>query len=93
MVVYLDENEFQIFNNSYTHYTRENEDYEIIKLYGFDAVPARDVCGLYIDLNYEKKPRAKKSGNCVETLISRLMLNSLYGKFGSKQFAKTKCSK
>lgn len=44
----------------------------------------------YIDYWYEQKTEAKRTGNKGLEKIAKLMLNSLYGKFGARQKGKSK---
>lgn len=44
----------------------------------------------YVDEWFEKKTKAKEEGNPGMTLIAKLMLNSLYGKFGARLEGKSK---
>lgn len=44
----------------------------------------------YVDIWYEKKKEAKRDGNKQLSFMSKLMLNSLYGKFGSNPIKTSK---
>lgn len=44
----------------------------------------------YIDYWFEQKSKSKKEGNSGMTLIAKLMLNSLYGKFGARPDGRSK---
>lgn len=59
--------------------------YEVEDLYYHDGYKFKEVVGLfssYIDFWIDKKNEAKKNQNGALYLIAKLMLNSLYGKFG-----------
>ncbi len=45
-----------------------------------------DVFSSYVDYLYNRKVEAEKQGNLVERHQSKILLNSLYGKFGQREF-------
>lgn len=57
---------------------------------GYKFRSAKGIFGEYIDKWYAAKNENKKSGNLPMYVISKLMLNSLYGKFGSNPIRKQK---
>lgn len=52
--------------------------------YSFKTVKGTQLFGDYVDKYFQMKSDAKKSGDEGETSIAKLMLNALYGKFGTK---------
>lgn len=61
------------------------ENYEVENIMWHGGYKFRSVCGLfrgYIDLWMGNKNKAKEEGNSALYLISKVMMNSLYGKFG-----------
>lgn len=70
---------------------KENYDYEIIQYFGgYMFKEKRGMFDEYIDYWYNQKTEAKKTGNKGMEKISKLMLNSLYGKFGTRLSGKSK---
>lgn len=70
---------------------KENYDYEIIETMGGYMFKAKyGMFDEYIDYWYNEKSNAKKEHNKGIEKISKLMLNSLYGKFGSRRSGKSK---
>jgi hypothetical protein len=43
----------------------------------------------YVDFFYERKNKFKKENNDIQASLSKILLNSLYGKTGQKEFGKT----
>lgn len=67
--------------------------YEVNVIEWCDGYMMKGKAGLfdkYIDYWYQQKNEAKKDKNEGLKTIAKLMLNSLYGKFGSKMFGKSK---
>lgn len=64
--------------------------YELKYEYGFMFMTARNVFDDYINHWTNEKINAKKDGNGAKYLISKLMMNSLYGKFGTSIFVREK---
>lgn len=68
-----------------------NYDVNIIEFYGGYMFKAKvGMFADYIDYWYEVKTDAKKNHNPGMEKIAKLMLNSLYGKFGARLFGKSK---
>lgn len=70
-----------------------NETYYLWDIEHYGGYKFRSVDGMfseYIDRWYEEKNRFKKEGNLPRALIAKLMLNSLYGKFGSNPEKRSK---
>lgn len=68
-----------------------NYDVEIYETYG--GYMFRSKVGIfaeYVDNWYDVKDRARSSGNVAQERIAKLMLNSLYGKFGASKSRKYK---
>lgn len=63
----------------FKHYDVEDLSYEG----GWKFKSIRGIFNEYIDHWTEEKIKAKKEGNAPQYLIAKLMLNSLYGKFGT----------
>lgn len=57
---------------------------------GYKMRGCRGMFDEYIDYWYEQKRKAKKDGNDALYYIAKLMLNSLYGKFGSNPLKRSK---
>ena len=68
------------FEQLQKHY--EITSFNFIKGYYFNS--KRGIFNKYIDYWYEQKNKAKAEGNVVMYLLSKLMLNNLYGKFAQK---------
>lgn len=68
------------FEQLQKHY--EITSFKFIKGYYFKS--KRGIFNKYIDYWYEQKNKAKAEGNAVMYLLSKLMLNNLYGKFAQK---------
>lgn len=69
------------------------ENYDIEEVYWQGGWKFRGVRGIFKDyVNYwtEKKIEAKKNHNGAKYIISKLMLNSLYGRFGLNPMSRTK---
>ena len=64
--------------------------YDLTYHEGFKFKSARGLFTTYIDKWTSEKIKAKKEGNSAQYQISKLMLNSLYGKFGLNPNAKVK---
>lgn len=64
--------------------------YELKYEYGFMFMATRNVFDDYINHWTNEKINAKKDGNGAKYLISKLMMNSLYGKFGTSIFVREK---
>lgn len=56
-------------------------DIKVVKSITYDT---EDMFSAYVDKFYALKKRYKEEGNHIMTIISKLMLNSLYGKFATK---------
>lgn len=67
--------DYELFKQQYDIY-----DIEFIGGYKFKG--AKGLFTKYVDYWIEQKIKSKKAGNKAQTLISKLFLNSLYGKFG-----------
>lgn len=70
----------------FNHYEVENLSYE----YGYKFKAMKGLFKSYIDKWTEEKIKAKKEGNSGMYTISKLLLNSLYGKFGTNPNARRK---
>lgn len=69
----------------------ENYDiYNIQYLSGYKFRSSRGLFSEYIDYWYEVKKKAKAEGNMPMSHVAKLMLNSLYGKFGSNPIKRSK---
>lgn len=78
--------------------TLTNVDYELFKKHyhvyfeepigGYKFMATTQLFRSYIDYWYEVKERATVEGNAVMRTIAKLMLNSLYGKFGARTIRK-----
>ena len=58
--------------------------------YGFKFKAISGIFTKYIDFWTNEKIEAKKCGNSSKYLISKLMMNSLYGKFGTSNYVRSK---
>ena len=58
--------------------------------YGFKFKSLKGIFSNYIDFWTKEKIEAKKLGNSSKYLISKLMMNSLYGKFGTSNYVRSK---
>lgn len=58
--------------------------------YGFKFKSLKGIFSNYIDYWTEQKINAKKIGNPSKYLIAKLMMNSLYGKFGTSNYVRSK---
>ena len=58
--------------------------------YGFKFKSIKGIFSNYIDFWTNEKINAKKYGNSSKYLISKLMMNSLYGKFGTSNYCRNK---
>ena len=74
-IFYLTGEEFHQFKKSYVG------EYSAQVKYSFKTIPGDKLFGSYINHWYSIK---KKKENPILSLVAKLMLNSLYGKFGSK---------
>lgn len=83
MVLTLTSVDFELFKHNY--------DYKIIEYVGGYMFKSKvGMFAEYIDYWYEQKTLAKKEGNKGLEKIAKLMLNSLYGKFGARLTGKSK---
>ena len=78
---YLTGEEFQAFKKSYSGSWKSE-----VK-YSFKVVSGEKLFGAYINYWYDIK---KQKSNPILVLVAKLMLNSLYGKFGSKSIKESK---
>lgn len=84
--VYLSECEYQHFIKLYHSKNPKIKDedcYDVEVEYSFKSKPARFFFGDYIEFWFTIKEQAKKEHNSIMAAIAKLMLNSLYGKFGT----------
>lgn len=51
-------------------------------LVAFETISGKEIFGKYIDYFYDLKAEGKEEGNVAKVIYAKLMLNSLYGKFG-----------
>ena len=58
--------------------------------YGFKFKSLKGIFSNYIDFWTNEKINAKKNNNSSKYLISKLMMNSLYGKFGTSNYIRSK---
>ena len=58
--------------------------------YGFKFKSLKGIFSNYIDFWTEQKINSKKLGNKSKYLIAKLMMNSLYGKFGTSNYVRSK---
>ena len=80
-VIYLTGEEFKIFKNNYVGFFKAE-----VK-FSFKTIEGKKLFGAYITHWYNIK---KKKENPILVLVAKLMLNSLYGKFGSKNRKESK---
>lgn len=69
------------------------EHYEINEIYYIDGYKYREATGIfdeYIEYWYKQKFESKKNGDSTMYVVSKLMQNSLYGKFASRPEGKSK---
>jgi hypothetical protein len=66
-----------------------NNDFEI-SLFEVNKYEAKDILKEFSNYFYEERLKAKKEGNTTKTAFYKLILNSLYGKFGQRVFSKIK---
>ncbi len=59
-------------------------------IYTFNYVKGKEIFGDYINYWWKIKCQAKKENNIVQYTISKVFLNSLYGKWGEKNHRKSK---
>ena len=64
--------------------------HDLIYHYGFKFKSLRGIFSQYIDFWTKEKINAKKLHNSSKYLISKLMMNSLYGKFGTSNYVRSK---
>lgn len=64
--------------------------HDLIYHYGFKFKSLKGIFSNYIDFWTNEKIRAKKLHNSSKYLISKLMMNSLYGKFGTSNYVRSK---
>lgn len=92
---YLDSSKGQIVTLTLTnvdlelflnHYRVHDLKYE----YGFKFKSLSKIFSNYIDFWTEQKIESKKCGNKSRYLIAKLMMNSLYGKFGTSRLVRSK---
>lgn len=75
--------DLQLFKDQY--------DVNIIEIFGgYKFRAAHDMFNVYIDYWYNVKTESRATGNKGLEKISKLMLNSLYGKFGTRKTTKSK---
>lgn len=67
------------------YYNPSKNDYELRVLYSFKGKPFKYFFGEYIDHWYKLKDESKKLNNVFLKNFAKIMLNSLYGKFGTKR--------
>lgn len=77
--LYLTSVDLELFLQQY-----EVKNLQYIAGWKFKATPAGNLFGEYVKKWYDIKDKAKAEGNWGMYLIAKLMLNNLYGKFGSK---------
>ena len=77
-VLYLTSVDLKLFLEQYNVY-----DIEYLSGWKFKGINAGAIFGKYVDKWTETKIKSKEEGNHGLYLISKLFLNSLYGKFGS----------
>ena len=66
-----------------------NNDFEI-SLFEVNKYEAKDNLKEFSNYFYEERLKAKAEGNTTKTAFYKLILNSLYGKFGQRVFSKIK---
>lgn len=64
--------------------------HDLIYHYGFKFKSLKGIFSNYIDFWTNEKIEAKKLHNSSKYLISKLMMNSLYGKFGTSNYIRSK---
>ena len=64
--------------------------HDLIYHYGFKFKSLKGIFSNYIDFWTNQKIEAKKLHNSSKYLISKLMMNSLYGKFGTSNYVRSK---
>ena len=64
--------------------------HDLIYHYGFKFKSLKGIFSNYIDFWTKEKINAKKLHNSSKYLISKLMMNSLYGKFGTSNYVRSK---
>ena len=79
-IYYLTGTELKRFKRHYNYKGK----CKIIGKYYFRSKPAKETFGIYIDKFYNLKNLAKQKNDKPNEIINKLLLNSLYGKFGTK---------
>ena len=64
--------------------------HDLIYHYGFKFKSLKGIFSNYIDFWTNQKIESKKLGNSSKYLIAKLMMNSLYGKFGTSNYVRSK---
>ena len=80
-IIYLTGEEFKQFKKSY------KGKYEAVVKYSFKTISGKKLFGQFVNHWYSIK---QKKENPILSLVAKLMLNSLYGKFGSKNRKESK---
>lgn len=81
MYFIIDSHEYKRFLK---YYNPNLQDIKITILFSFNAVPAKRIFGSFINHYYHLKEEASIKNNVALKNTCKLMLNSTYGKFGSK---------
>lgn len=81
-VLYLNSGNIEQFKKYYD-WTKDKTDIRIV--YSFSAVDGKWIYGSFVDYWFKIKKEAKENGNVIIALIAKMMLNSRYGKDGTKR--------